>query len=104
MVSWPNAPRPRPCAKGSRKPATKPALPECPEARFAKNLPGWKKSVEEGNKVSDLLAMLQSKYTLNQAQLDQINALGKQAAPSATAADAPAEMTAEQKAFVSELD
>lgn len=81
--------------------APKPALPECPAARFAKNLPGWEKSVKEGNKVADLLAMLQSKYTLSQDQLDQINALGMPAAP---ATDASAEMTDEQKQFVSQLD
>lgn len=89
---------------GSQKPAAKPALPAYPEERFAKNLPGWKKNAETGAPVSDLLAMLQSKYTLSPEQIDQINALGKPAAPSAPAADAPAEMTAEQKAFVAEME
>lgn len=82
---------------GGQKPAIKPALPACPEERFAKNLPNWKKSVEEGNKVSDLLAMLQSKYTLSQDQLDKINALGKPAEP------AP-DMTEGQAEFASQLD
>lgn len=52
-------------------------LPPYPEAKFAAQIPKWQKSVEDGGKVSDLLAMLQSKYTLSQAQLDQINALAK---------------------------
>lgn len=86
---------------GGQKPANKPALPDCPEARFTKNLPGWKKTVDEGGKVSDLLAMLQSKYTLSQPQLDQINALGKPAEPPSSEL---AGMTDDQKAFVSELD
>lgn len=82
---------------GGQKPATKPALPTYPDERFAKNLPGWEKNVKDGAPISDLLAMLQSKYTLNQEQLDKINALGKPAEPAAV------EMTDEQKAFVSEL-
>lgn len=90
---------------GGQKQASKPALPECPEARFNKNLPGWEKTVKDGGLVSDLLAMLQSKYTLNQDQLDKINALGKPADSTAsTAAEPAADMTDEQKAFVSELD
>lgn len=86
---------------GGQKQASKPALPEYPEARFSKNLPGWKKTVDEGGKVYDLLAMLQSKYTLSQPQLDQINALGKPAEPPSSEL---AGMTDDQKAFVSELD
>ncbi len=85
----------------SQPKASKPTLPAYPEERFAKNLPGWKENAAKGNPVSDLLAMLQSKYTLSQAQLDQINALGK---PTEPAASGPVEMTDEQKAFVSELD
>lgn len=56
-------------------------LPPCPNAKFAKSLPNWAKSVAEGGKVADLLAMLQSKYTLSPEQLVAINALGKPAAP-----------------------
>lgn len=87
---------------GGQKPPAKPPLPEYPESRFAKNLPGWKKNVEEGNPVADLLAMLQSKYTLSQDQLDKINALGKPATPAPAAL--AAEMTEEQKAFAAEIE
>lgn len=83
---------------GGQKQASKPALPDYPEARFTKNMPGWEKAVKDGSPVSDLLAMLQSKYTLSQDQLDKINALGQP--PAEPAAD----MTDEQKAFASELE
>lgn len=90
---------------GGQKAAEKPALPAYPDARFTKNLPGWKKSVEEGNKVSDLLAMLQSKYTLSKAQLDEINAMGKQPAPADPAASTTSEeMPEDLQDFASKLD
>lgn len=50
-------------------------LPPCPDAKFAKNLPSWTKTISEGGKVADLLAMLESKYTLSHEQLAQIDAL-----------------------------
>jgi hypothetical protein len=53
------------------------SLPPCPDAKFSKSLPNWKRSVDEGGKVSDLLAMLQSKYTLTPEQLTAINAMDK---------------------------
>lgn len=87
-------------SSGKQAPA-KPALPDYPESRFAKNMLGWEKSVAEGNKVADLLATLQSKYTLSQDQLDKINALGK---PAATTDVPAAEMTDDQKNFASQLD
>ena len=65
-------------------PTAKAALAPCSAERFKKNLPGWEKQIHEGGKVSDLLAMLQSKYTLTAEQLAAINAL---AAPPAPAAD-----------------
>ena len=65
-------------ATGEIKPKELPALPD---PKFAKSLPNWAKSVAEGGKVSDLLAMLQSKYTLTAEQLTQINALDKPADP-----------------------
>ncbi|MCZ7391568.1 hypothetical protein, partial [Klebsiella pneumoniae] len=67
--------------------ATKAALAPCSAERFKKNLPGWQKQISEGGKVVDLLAMLQSKYTLTDEQLDAINALDKQAPADAPAAD-----------------
>jgi len=60
-------------------------LPPCPDAKFAKTLPAWTKNVAEGGKVADLLAMLQSKYTLSAEQLAAINALEKPAQPEANA-------------------
>ena len=54
-------------------------LPAYPDAKFDKAIPNWKKSVEEGGKVADLLAMLQSKYALSAEQLTQINALAPKA-------------------------
>ena len=62
-------------AGGEGGPKGGPALPPCSAERFAKNLPGWKKQINEGGKVSDLLAMLATKYTLSPEQLAQINAL-----------------------------
>ena len=50
-------------------------LPEFPAPKFVAQLPKWKHAVDEGGKVSDLLAMLQSKYTLSAEQLAAINAL-----------------------------
>ena len=61
-------------ATGEIKPKELPALPD---PKFAKSLPNWAKSVSEGGKVADLLAMLQSKYTLSDDQLIAINKLDK---------------------------
>ena len=58
-------------------------LPEFPAQKFAAQLPKWKHAVDEGGKVSDLLAMLQSKYTLTAEQLAAINALAAPPAPNA---------------------
>ena len=68
------------------------ALPACPADNFAKKLPTWRKQVEDGGKVSDLLAMLQSKYTLSTEQLAAINAL---AAPSAAEQESTDQFLAE---------
>lgn len=68
------------------------ALPLCPADNFAKKLPTWRKQVEDGGKVSDLLAMLQSKYTLSPQQLAEINAL---AAPSAAQQESTDQFLAE---------
>lgn len=59
------------------------ALPAMAQAKFDAQLPKWSRAVAEGGKVSDLLAMLQSKYTLSPEQLTAINALAKPAAPNA---------------------
>lgn len=74
------------------------ALPQYPVTKFDRNLPAWTASVAEGGKVSDLLAMLQSKYTLSPDQLKKINALDK--APDQQPAEA---MTAEQQEFADQL-
>ncbi|MBP9149216.1 MAG: hypothetical protein KBG00_10590 [Rhodoferax sp.] len=74
--------------QGSNAPAAeKGALAPCSADRFKKNLPAWEKSIHDGGKVSDLLAMLQSKYTLTAEQLAAINAMAAPAAPAAPAAD-----------------
>lgn len=74
------------------------ALPVYPAAKFEKSLPNWAASVAEGGKITDLLAMLQSKYTLSPEQLKKINALGK--APDQQPAEA---MTAEEQEFADQL-
>lgn len=51
------------------------ALPPCSAERFAKNLPGWREQINRGGKVTDLLAMLNTKNTLSPEQVAQINAL-----------------------------
>lgn len=66
---------------GDTSAATKGVLAPCSAERFKKSLPAWEKQVHDGGKVSDLLAMLQSKYTLSPEQLAAINALAKPAAP-----------------------
>lgn len=50
-------------------------LPEYPAEKFEKQLIKWKSAIESGEKVADLLAMLQSKYTMSSGQLDAINAI-----------------------------
>ncbi len=62
-------------------------LPPCPAESFAKKLPTWKKQAAEGASVADLLAMLQSKYTLSEQQIADINALAAPPAAEAQAAD-----------------
>lgn len=57
-------------------PAAK-TLPACPQDSFAKKLPAWRKNVEDGGNVADLLAMLSSKYTLTAEQIAEINALAQ---------------------------
>lgn len=58
------------------KPA-KPELPPCPQDSFEKKLPTWQKNVDDGGNIADLLAMLQSKYTLTPEQIAKINGLVK---------------------------
>lgn len=71
-------------------------LPEIATKKFDVQLPKWKTAVDEGGKVSDLLAMLQSKYTLTAEQLAAINAL-------ATPAPAPAADQAGIDEFINEM-
>jgi hypothetical protein len=66
---------------GDTPATTKGVLAPCSAERFKKNFPIWEKSIHEGGKVSDLLAMLQSRYALSAEQLAAINALAKPAAP-----------------------
>lgn len=56
-------------------PKAGPVLPPCSAERFAKNLPGWREQINKGGKVADLMAMLNTKYTLSPEQVAQINAL-----------------------------
>lgn len=57
------------------QPQQRPALPACQDEKFKTMLPKWRKNIEEGGIVSDLLSMLQSKYTLTQDQIKAINDL-----------------------------
>lgn len=50
-------------------------LPAYPQANFDKKLPAWRKNVEDGANVADLVAMLSTKYSLTPDQLAAINAL-----------------------------
>jgi len=56
-------------------PAGRAELPAYPSDTFSKKLPTWRKNVDEGGNVADLIAMLSSKYTLSAEQLRAINAL-----------------------------
>lgn len=66
---------------GEIKQAERPALKPYATDLFKSKLEGWGRQIATGEKVSDLLAMLQSKYTLSPEQLTAINALAKPAAP-----------------------
>jgi hypothetical protein len=57
------------------QPKPRQALPDCPDAKFKTMLPKWRENIESGGVVSDLMAMLQSKYTLTQEQIKAINDL-----------------------------
>ena len=57
------------------QPQQRPALPACPDEKFKTMLPKWRKNIEDGGIVSDLLSMLQSKYTLTADQIKAINDL-----------------------------
>lgn len=70
----------------TQRAAAKAALPACPAENFARKLPTWRTQVEAGGAVADLLAMLQSKYTLSVEQIAELNALAPNADP-ATAAE-----------------
>jgi phage recombination protein Bet len=75
------------------QPQTRSALPACPAEKFSTMLPKWKKNIDDGGIVSDLLSMLQSKYTLNTEQVKAINDLAVTDAqpkePAETLADEP---------------
>jgi phage recombination protein Bet len=47
-------------------------LPPLPAERFAKNIASWQASIDRGGNVADLIAMLSSKYTLSEEQLERI--------------------------------
>jgi len=59
------------------EPGAKSALPPCSAERFNKSLPAWRKNVQKGGKITDLLVMLASKYTLTDEQTQEINNLDK---------------------------
>jgi phage recombination protein Bet len=53
-------------------------LPAHDDALFAKKLPTWEKNVKDGSNPATLEAMLSSKYTLTEKQLQSIRNLGAQ--------------------------
>lgn len=74
-------------------------LPPCSAERFAKNLVGWKDNIDKGRKISELWAMLNSKYTLTDDQKQAIEDISKPAiqefgAPITSAAAIKASMDA----------
>jgi phage recombination protein Bet len=75
------------------QPQSRPALPACPEEKFSTMLPKWRKNIDDGGVVSDLLSMLQSKYTLTTEQVKAIKDLAVTDAqskePAAALADDP---------------
>lgn len=73
---------------GEIKDTARNTLPALPQADFAKKLPAWKKNVADGSNVADLLAMLQSKYTLSADQLAEINAMAAPVQPTTAAEQA----------------
>lgn len=86
----------------------RPELPAYDQAKFAHNLANaWKKRVDEGGKVDDLLAMLQTRNTLTAEQVSAIRNLGiTDAQPKGEAPAEPAMTAAEQEAqerFLAEM-
>lgn len=70
----PAAPTPAPVA----------ALPQLTDERFRKQLPAWRKPIDEGaQSVDDLLSFLKTKYTLSAEQLTEIETLRKPAGDAA---------------------
>ncbi len=67
------------------RPAAKAALPPYSQATFDAKLPVWRKNVEDGGNIADLLAMLGSKYILSVEQVDAINGLAAKPAEPAQA-------------------
>jgi hypothetical protein len=47
-------------------------LPTCSDESFAKKSPGWRKQIEAGKPVTDLIAMIQTKERLTEAQKSEI--------------------------------
>lgn len=68
-------------------------LPPYPEDKFKAGLQKWKKSIDNGGVIADLFSMLESKYTLSDAQRKAINDLAVTDAepkePAASLADEP---------------
>ena len=60
------------------------AKPALTVEAFQKNLPAWTKGIEGGKLPADLVSMLSSKYTLAQAQIDMIMAIGSAPAEQVT--------------------
>ncbi len=55
---------------------TQTKLPAYPDEQFATNMPSWKALVDKGTKKPDqIVAMVQSKYSLTEAQLKEISGL-----------------------------
>lgn len=92
----------------TQKITARPELPAYDQAKFAHNLANaWKKRVDEGGKVDDLLAMLQTRNTLTAEQVSAIRNLGiTDAQPKGEAPAEPAMTAAEQEAqerFLAEM-
>ena len=89
-------------------PPPPPALPAYDAAKFDAHIGDWMKIVAGGKKTpADILATISTKHTVNDEQRARILALKVAPAPKAPVEPPPAApvvMTAEQEAFVAEMD
>lgn len=52
------------------------ALPEYPSKEFLKNLPSWKEAMAKGKSADDIIATVETRYTLIEGQRQRIRAAG----------------------------